>query len=67
LKTKGDIPRAVKLARLLEKENIDACFGFTRPQSVILGLKRLFKPSLKTKTFASIHNSDNFLTYNREK
>jgi len=65
LKSKGDILRTLEIGRYLNSKKIDICYGFMRPQSNVLGLTRLFFPNLKTKLIGSIHNTDNFLTYNR--
>lgn len=65
LKSRGDLLRARELGMLLKGENVDVCYGFMRPQSNVLGLVRLFHPKLRTKLIGSVHNSDNYLTYNR--
>lgn len=65
LKTRGDFKRAKEIGKLLEKENVDFCIGIMRPQSVVLGLARIFYPNLKAKLIGSIHSTDNHLKYNK--
>jgi len=65
LKSKGDLSRALELGKILKGEKFDVCLAFMRPQSVVLGLLRLLKPNLKTALVASVHNSDNYLSYNK--
>jgi glycosyltransferase involved in cell wall biosynthesis len=66
LKSKGDLQRALELAEIFEREKIDVCLGFMRPQSVVLALSKILKgKNFKTTLVGSVHNSDNYLSYNR--
>ncbi len=65
LRGKGDLDRAIEIGNLATKLNLKAIYGFMRPQSVVLGLAKLFRPSLKVKLIGSVHNSDNFRSYNK--
>ena len=65
LSGKGDLDRAIEIGGLATKLDLKAIYGFMRPQSVVLGLAKLFKPSLKVKLIGSVHNSDNFRSYNK--
>jgi len=65
LKGKGEILRSYELAKLSKEENIDAVLSFMRPQSNVSGLANRFFIKSKTVFIGSVHNSDNYLTYNR--
>jgi glycosyltransferase involved in cell wall biosynthesis len=65
LKSKGDIPRALEIGKYLKEHKVDICYASMRPQSNVLGLVRLFYPKLQTKLVGSIHNTNNFLSYNK--
>ncbi|NPA14408.1 MAG: glycosyltransferase [Aquificae bacterium] len=66
LKGKGDLQRALELAEIFENEKIDVCLGFMRPQSVVMALSKILKgKNFKTNLVGSVHNSDNYLSYNR--
>jgi len=65
LKKKGEPLRAWELAKLCEGENIDVVLSFMRPQSNVSGLANRFFKRSKTAFIGSVHNTDNYLTYNK--
>ena len=65
LKKKGEPLRAWELANLCKEVNIDVVLSFMRPQSNVSGLANRFFSKSKTAFIGSIHNSDNYLTYNK--
>ena len=65
LKKKGEPLRAWELANLCKEENIDVVRAIMRPQGNVSGLANRFFRKSKTAFIASVHNSDNYLTYNK--
>ena len=65
LRKKGELLRAFELSKLCEEENIDVVLSFMRPQSNVSGLANRFFNKGKTTFIGSVHNSDNYLTYNK--
>ena len=65
LKKKGELLRAYELAQIAKEQKIDAVLSFMRPQSNVSGLANRFFRKSKTVFIGSVHNTDNYLTYNR--
>ncbi|HIC09174.1 MAG TPA: glycosyltransferase [Aquificales bacterium] len=65
LKKKGELLKAFELSKLCVEENIDVVLSFMRPQSNVSGLANRFFNRRRTAFIGSIHNSDNYLTYNK--
>ncbi|RTZ58136.1 MAG: hypothetical protein DSZ31_06375 [Gammaproteobacteria bacterium] len=65
LKGRGDLDRAIEIGKLASQLNLKAIYGFMRPQSVVLGLAKLFKPSLKVKLIGSVRGNNNFASYDK--
>jgi glycosyltransferase involved in cell wall biosynthesis len=65
ISAKGDIDRALKIGKIAKDLKLHAIYGFLRPQTVVLGLAKFVRPSLKVKLIGSVRNNDNYRSYNR--
>ena len=65
LKKKGELLRAYELAQIAKEQKIDVVRAVMRPQSNVSGLANRFFRKSKTVFIGSVHNTDNYLTYNR--
>ena len=65
LKKKGELLRAYELARIAKEQKIDVVLSFMRPQSNVSGIANRFFRKSKTAFIGSVHNTDNYLTYNK--
>jgi len=66
LTKRGEILKAFELAEFCKKENINVVLSFMRPQSNVSGIANRFFRRSKTAFIGSVHNSDNYLTYNKK-